>query len=373
MKGLSICLLAIALAASLPAQGTVADLVISPADVRIDANPGGGYLLAVRAKPAIKSVILTESTADPNRKLDSYTLRAKEYNPVNGDEKRRLNGKFIESKGMYFLMSSTPMPDPDFGQAFRILIPDVVVFGYPNARYGEITMLDGAYLNIRSFAQPYADYAGAYRDSPYTIRLTQKARAAAASAGAAYNQAAVKVYEGLAQAHGGRLSYSTGEADLIAKLRDVLAAQPAGPVDLALCLDASKSMENDAPFVRERLLPTVRDFLAGHSGSRVALVQFRDYMEDFLYRITPLSDDLSGLQAQLKEYYPGGGRDTPEAVYEGLYACVNDLDWRADRRLVILAGDAPPHPVPRGSVGGEAVTRGLAERGISLQAILLSD
>jgi hypothetical protein len=373
MKRIFFCLLAIASAAGLAAQGLAADLAIDPADVRIDANPGGGYLLMIRAKPAIKSVILTESTADPNRKLDSYTLRAKDYNPVNGDEKRRLNGKFIESKGLFFLMSSTPAPDAVFGQAFRILIPDVVVFGYPNARYGEITMLDGAYLNIRSFAQPYADYAGAYRDSPYTIRLTQKARAAPASAGAAYNQAAVKAFEGLALAHGGRLTYTTGEADLIAKLQDSLSALPAGPVDLALCLDASKSMEDDAPFLRERLVPLVKDFLAGHAGSRVALVQFRDYMEDFLYRITPLSDDLSALQSQLKEYYPGGGRDTPEAVYEGLNACIADLDWRAERRVVILAGDAPPHPVPRGSVSGDTVEKGLVERGISLQAILLPD
>ena len=349
---------------------TKPDLALAPGDVRIDQSDDGGYLLFVRKKPDIQSVILTESTADPARKLDSYTLRSKEANAINGGEKRRLNGKFIESPGMYFLISSTVVADAEFGQAFRIFIPYLVVFGYPTARYGEISMQDGAYFNIRSFALPYADYGGAYRDNPYSLRLIQKANQTGSGG---FNKEAVRAFQSLAEAGKGSLSWSKGGSALIADLAAVLASQPAGPVEVAICLDATKSMENEAPYIRKDLFPVLRDFVAGRPGTRVALVQYRDYLEDFLYRIAPFSDSLDPLRAQLLDYVTGEGRDTPEAVLEGVYACLTELDWTTARKVIILVGDAPPHPLARGSVSNDQVTRRLGEIGVTLQAIILPE
>ena len=375
MKQLFLAILGLGLVWGLAAQVPSApknepDLAIGPGDVRIDQSMEGGYILYIRAKGDIHSIILTESTADPKRKLDSYTLRSKEVNPINGNEKRLLDGKFIESSGMHFLLSSTVVPDTEFGQAYRIFVPYVVVFGYPSARYGEISLLDGAYFNIRSFAKPFADYSGAWKDNPYTIRLTQKA---SSGPGLSYNKEAVKAFERYVSSAPGSLTYSKGEGDLVLAIKAVLAAAPAGAQDVGLCLDASISLENDAPYLRQKIGPLLQDFMATHPGSRIALVQFRDYLEDFLYKITPFSSDVSIMQGALDNYLPSGGRDTPEAVNEGLYAALTELDWETTSRLLILVGDAPPHPVPRGSVNTEMVLAKLREQAVRLQAIILPD
>ena len=71
------------------------DLAIGPDDIAITQSPKGGYNLYIRKKPGIGSVLLTETTRDPELKADNYAYRALEYNPVNGDEKRMLDGEFI--------------------------------------------------------------------------------------------------------------------------------------------------------------------------------------------------------------------------------------------------------------------------------------
>ena len=79
-------------------------LLILSDDVRIvqdktdEFSPLGGYHLFIRKKPEIESVMLTETTKDPEGKADSYAYRAEEYNTINGDEIRYLNGKILDSK-----------------------------------------------------------------------------------------------------------------------------------------------------------------------------------------------------------------------------------------------------------------------------------
>ena len=103
-------------------QAAARDLTVGAADVRLEPRDDGGYDLYVRKKPDIACVLLTETTKDPTGKADNYAYRAAEHNPVNGDEKRLLNGKPIPAEShLYSLISSTPVADARFGSAFRIL------------------------------------------------------------------------------------------------------------------------------------------------------------------------------------------------------------------------------------------------------------
>ena len=69
-------------------------------------------------------------------KADNFAYRAMERNDVNGGETRLLNGKPLPaSSKLYSLISSTPLPYADFGTAFRILIPPVLIYGYPWSRW----------------------------------------------------------------------------------------------------------------------------------------------------------------------------------------------------------------------------------------------
>ncbi len=167
-------LLIIALA--LPPAGLSAqDLSIGTGDLIMEQGKDGGYHLYVRKKPGIESVLLTESTADPTRTEAVYALRNPVYHPVNGDEMRKLNGEFLETRnGLYSLIDSTPEPHETLGEAFHIYIPYVVEYGYSWTRSGELQIMDGTWLNLRTFPLKYADYAGGFRDNPFVMRLVQK-------------------------------------------------------------------------------------------------------------------------------------------------------------------------------------------------------
>ena len=102
-------LLCFVLATLVPVSLMALDLSIGKDDVRIIQSPEGGYHLYIRKKADIASVLLTETTRDPNLKADNYAYRSPDYNPVNGDEKRLLDGVFIPpEKKMYSLIDSTP-------------------------------------------------------------------------------------------------------------------------------------------------------------------------------------------------------------------------------------------------------------------------
>lgn len=128
----------------------------------------GGYHLFIRKKPGIESVMLTETTKDPEGKADSYAYRAEEYNSINGDEIRYLNGKILESKYSKFsLIDSTPEADEIFGAAFHIFIPSQLAYGYPWTRNGTVKIGKGTFINIRAFEKKYGDYTGDYADNPF--------------------------------------------------------------------------------------------------------------------------------------------------------------------------------------------------------------
>lgn len=154
------------------------DLTITAEDIYIEAGDengpsknGSGYHLYIRKKSGMESVMLIESDKDPSGKQTNYAYRATSYNKINGDEIRYLNGKVLESEtAKYSLIDSTPEKNDKLGLCFHIYIPEVIVFGYPWARSGEIHIADGVYLNIRTFEKKYADYTGAFLDNSFNVR-----------------------------------------------------------------------------------------------------------------------------------------------------------------------------------------------------------
>ena len=89
-----------------------------------------GYHLYVRKIKGVESILLTETTRDPAGKADNYAYRALEYNSINGDEIRYLDGQPLVSEGAkYSLIDSTAEKTDFLGQAFHIFIPLNVKIG----------------------------------------------------------------------------------------------------------------------------------------------------------------------------------------------------------------------------------------------------
>jgi len=198
------------------------DLAIGPDDIAITQSPKGGYNLYIRKKPGIGSVLLTETTRDPELKADNYAYRALEYNPVNGDEKRMLDGEFISpEKKLWSLIDSTPVVESPVGEAFHIWIPYVIAYGYEWSRNGEVQVLDGTYLNIRAFEKPYGDYSGTFADNPYRLRLTQKPVPAPPPDDTVYMDDTVKSFTSLADGSSGAVKYARGPEDIVPLVREI--------------------------------------------------------------------------------------------------------------------------------------------------------
>ena len=415
----------------------------------------GGYHLYVKKTANVNSILLTETTKDPTGKNDSYAYRAKEYNSINGDEIRYLDGKTLVSEGAkYSLVDSTPEDTSFFGPAFHIYIPDTIVYGYPWSRNGEVKLGKGTFINIRSFEKPYADYSGDYMDSPFmfdlkTAKKSEKKPASTSAKEVAKETVKEPVKEAAKQTvkksakkpkieekpatqpfvepevfdeapaeetdlplkeekteltseeletvltddynpvasdsfkdFSDGIIYSKGPATIIEDIHSILdGIEDKADLDLIFAIDATGSMKNDLEKLKADLTPALKEIFGENTLARIGLLFYRDYGDTFKYmglpvkcysftsNYTTFSKNLNSIKIYGKE-----GGDIPEAVYEAIYAASEFYNWRTtSQKVVILIGDAEPHPVPRG-IGkySREYVLGLAEsKNIKIRSILL--
>jgi hypothetical protein len=136
--------------------GQASALILNSTDIRMEyVSPDDvdGFNLYIRKKPEIESVMLTEASG-------AYALRDTKWNPVNGNERRAVSGVILnDADSLYSIVSSTPQPDEQFGMAFHLFVPQVVVYGNPTTPTGTVYLAVTltSQINIRTFDQKYAD------------------------------------------------------------------------------------------------------------------------------------------------------------------------------------------------------------------------
>lgn len=370
------------------------ELRISANDIKlIEDKENGGYHLYVKKNPKVNSILLTETTKDPLGKNDSYAYRAKEYNPINGDEIRYLDGKKLESEGAkYSLLDSTVEKTDFFGDAFHIFIPKTVVYGYEWSRHGEVELGKGTFINIRSFEKPYADYSGNYMDNPFmfdlkvfkkTVKTVRKEVKKVEKKETPqpvlepevldepeifeepevqaeiiltdnYNPVASEKFSEISK----EMIYSKGPETLIEDIGKILKTfVNADKLDIVFAIDATGSMKDDIEKLREDLIPEIKRIFSKEKDVRIAVLFYRDYGDTFRYMDLPVKcfDFTRSLKTFKEQLYSikilgREGGDIPEAVYEAMFAASEFYKWRGDaQKEIILIGDAEPHPVPRGT------------------------
>lgn len=370
--------------------------------VRDEKN--GGYHLYVKKLPNVNSILLTETTKDPEGKSDSYAYRAQEYNSINGDEIRYLDGKKLESEGAkYSLVDSTPENTSFFGPAFHIYIPETIVYGYEWSRNGQVKIGKGTFINIRSFEKPYADYTGDYMDSPFMFDLKVTKKVVKKPAPKVqpkpdpepinepepvdepetvltddYNPVASEKFKEFSD----DIIYSKGPETIIEDIRGLLAdIEDKDNLDLVFAIDATGSMKNDLDKLKTDMYPLLTELFGNTPGARVGLLFYRDYGDTFKYmdlpvKVFPFTSNFTSFSKNLNSIriYGKEGGDIPEAVYEAMFASCEFYSWRnTAQKKIILIGDAEPHPTPRG-IGrySKDYVMGIAEsRKIKIHSILL--
>ncbi|MCL2802268.1 MAG: VWA domain-containing protein [Treponema sp.] len=351
---------------SLPAQ----DLSLNTGDLLLELRADGGFHLFIKKKPDVSSVLLTETTRDPAMQADNYAYRAGEWNAINGDEVRILNGVPIPRESrIYSLISSTVVNHSILGESFHIYIPYILYYGYEGGRHGEVYLTDGTFLNIRTFALPYADYRGAFRDNPFILEARQE-MPPGPSAGN-YLPEALQAFTEIAKSGSGELIMVQTSEEIAEQVRALLESERGKTLDLVVCIDTTNSMRKYIDSVRSNLIPTLSEMLDSFPSFRIGMVQFKDYHNEYLTRVTQFTSNFEQFQRNLNAIRVGGGGDIPEAVYEALYDGATRFTWEAEARIIILIGDAPPHPRPRGRITKAMVDSAVDERKIKVHAMIL--
>ena len=346
-------------------------LVIGPEDALIEEGYGG-YHLWVKAKPGLGSVMVTESTRDTTMRHAVYALRTQTHNPINGNERRVLDGEFMSrDQNLFFLIDSTPEPHEKLGTAFQIFIPYVTEFGYPWTRNGVVSVAPGTFLNLRTFEKSFGDYTGAFMDNPFILDVVQLPVPVVRPAPPdIYMRDSVDDFVDIAARTGGKITYSTADT-LLKDLENVLKSFSGPSIDLVFVIDTTESMGKDFAALRRGFGKTLDDNIAGYERYRVGLVFFKDYRDEYLTRRFAFTTDTSVIKRHVDAKRPRGGGDRPEAVYEALHEAVTTFPWEADDRVIILIGDAPGHPMPRGRITRDMVFEEAKIRGVTIYTILL--
>ncbi len=362
------------------------DILIESKDS--DFNGTSGFDLYILKKNGINSVLLTETTKDPDGIQDNYSYRAQSWNNINGDEIRYLNGKPLKSKySQYSLIDSTPENHPGFGECFHIFIPNELVYGYPWTRNGTVKIGKGTFINIRSFEKKYADYSGTYKDNPFMFDLVKIKKPEVPVSKKEvpvltdnYNPDAAAAFLKIAK----NLTYSKGPDsivdDIINSLKEI---DPKDTVDVVFAIDATGSMKDDIGELRSKLLPALVDELEEFKNIRIGLLLYRDYVDTWRYKKLPIkffdfTSNVALFESELNDFTINGheGGDIPEAVYEALYGSENFYDWNpAAVKRIILIGDAGPHPNPRqlGKYTKKNIESIAQKKGIEIEAIITPD
>lgn len=120
-------------------------------------------------------------------------------------------------------------------------------------------------------------------------------------------------------------------------------------LDVACVLDTTGSMGPLLHAAQSHLTALLRDLSAGASHAlslRVGFVEYRDHppQDTVITRVHAFTADLKRAQKTVEGFRAQGGGDGPEAVFDGIVAAVDELDWRQHaQRVAVLIGDAPPH------------------------------
>jgi Mg-chelatase subunit ChlD len=126
-------------------------------------------------------------------------------------------------------------------------------------------------------------------------------------------------------------------------------AAPKKPqIEVCFVLDTTGSMGGLLDGAKQKIWSIANEVIAAQPAPTVkfALIGYRDRGDEYVTRLTPLTDDIDAIYADLRKFQAGGGGDQPESVSQALDEAVRKIGWSSDRsvlKIIYLVGDAPPH------------------------------
>jgi len=120
-------------------------------------------------------------------------------------------------------------------------------------------------------------------------------------------------------------------------------------IEVVFVLDTTGSMSGLIQAAKEKIWSIANSLTTTKPAPdiKMGLVGFRDRGDDYVTKVTDLTDDLDAVYAELMGFQAQGGGDTPESVNQALRETVKDLSWSRQSKdtykVIFLVGDSPPH------------------------------
>ncbi len=149
---------------------------------------------------------------------------------------------------------------------------------------------------------------------------------------------------------------------------------PQPVIDVVFVIDTTGSMGGLIEGAKQKIWSIANQIAQAQPAPivRMGLVGYRDRGDDYVTTMTPLTDDIDTVYADLMSYQARGGGDTPESVNEALFTAVERFDWTTQEdslKLIYLVGDAPPKMGYKDDVKYQASCRLAYEQGINVNTI----
>jgi len=123
-------------------------------------------------------------------------------------------------------------------------------------------------------------------------------------------------------------------------------------IEVVFVLDTTGSMSGLIEGAKQKIWSIANAMATAkpHPQIRMGIVAYRDRGDDYITKLTPMTDDLDALYSDLMKLQASGGGDGPESVNQALHEAYTKFDWTPNTgtgtktlRLIYLVGDAPPH------------------------------
>lgn len=114
-------------------------------------------------------------------------------------------------------------------------------------------------------------------------------------------------------------------------------------LDVVFCVDSTGSMGSVIRWIQAKVIKMMRAFAVISRQPRIGIVFYRDHGDEYVVKPVPLTGNAEALSRAIEDVEAHGGADVPEAVYEAILTAVKSMKWVSDNKIIIVAGDAPPH------------------------------
>ena len=119
-------------------------------------------------------------------------------------------------------------------------------------------------------------------------------------------------------------------------------------IEVCFVLDTTGSMGGLIQSAKDKIWSIANELVNAEPTPEIkfGLIGYRDRGDQYITKVTNLTDDLDQIHTTLMAFAAAGGGDGPESVNQALRESVTKIHWTDDRKvlkIIFLVGDAPPH------------------------------